>query len=108
MTKTTNEVSTEQKLILALDSMCQAATGPLCRIRGIARCALLALESDSVFRNPECIAEALMAIALEADMAQNDVSVEAEAHGISTLDPAWKKRLEAACRARDINAAKGV
>jgi len=108
MKNSTNEAAAEQELILSLDSMCVTAKGALSRIHGIARCALLALESEAGVRNPEAIAEALMAIALDAEMAHNDVAVEAEAHGICTLDLAWQKRLEARCRAEKTIAARGA
>jgi hypothetical protein len=69
--------------------------GAFSRIRGVAQCALRALETEGGVRDLESIAQALSAIALEAELAHNDMSMEAERHGIQTIDAAWERRLKA-------------
>jgi len=89
------EVKAIHKLESSLDNMHAMASGSLARIRGMARCALRALESPIGARDLESIAEVLKAIAMDADMTYNDVGVEAESNGIKTVDDAWMRRLQA-------------
>lgn len=89
------EVKAIQTLEASLADMHAMASGSLARIRGQARCALRALESPIGARDLESIAEVLQAIAMDADMTYNDVSVEAESNGIKTVDDAWMRRLQA-------------
>ncbi len=93
MKKPINETTTDQTLLISLENMSCTALGALARIRGIAKCALRAMETDSGVRDLEAIAEALKAIILDADMAHNDVGCEAENHGIQTIDKDWERRL---------------
>jgi hypothetical protein len=95
MTKPTNEITATKKLLISLENMSDLARGSLSRIRGIAKCALFAMETDSGVRDLEAIAEALKAIILDADMSHNDVGCEAENHGIQTIDKDWERRLHA-------------
>lgn len=90
-----NEITEEKKLMDALELVHSLASGTLSRIRGIAKCALLSLETPGGVRDLEAIAEALKAIVLDADMTHNDVGVEVEAFGVKTIDPAWERRLKA-------------
>ena len=97
----TNDIAaTEQALMSSLENMHALASGALSRIRGIARCALSSLETESVLSNAEAIAEVLQSIIMDADMAYNDVGCEAERHGIQTTDPLWLKRLDATHQTR--------
>lgn len=107
MEKTTNEPTTENSLRNSLDNMHALANGALSRIHGMARCALRALETEAGVRDLECIAEVLIAIAIDADMAYNDVGAEAERHGIQTINAAWERRLKAMHSARPNHAATG-
>lgn len=91
----TNAITTESKLLNTIETMEALASGSLSRIRGIAKCALRALETESGARDLESIAEALQSIILDADMTHNDVGCEAEHHGIKTVDPSWMNRLQA-------------
>lgn len=95
MTTSKNEITREQKLLSSLDEMHSFASGSLARIRGIAKCALRSLETEDGVRDLAALADALKAIIMDADMTHNDVSCEAENHGIQTIDPAWLKRLNA-------------
>lgn len=99
MTTSTNEITTEQKLLSSLEDMHNIASESLSRIKGISKCALRSLETESGARDLEALAEALTAIILDADMAHNDVGCQAEAHGIQTVDQSWLKRLAAMPRA---------
>lgn len=87
--------STTQALEASLTDMHALSSGALSHIRGVARCALRALETEGGVRDLESLAEAFSVIALEAEMAHNNVGVEAERHGIQTTDAAWKMRLAA-------------
>ena len=86
---------TTQALEASLTDMHALASGALSHICGVARCALRALETEGGARDLESIAQALSAIALEAEMAFDNVGVEAERRGIQTIDPAWQRRLNA-------------
>lgn len=92
--------NTIKSLEATVTDMHALASGTLARIRGMARCALLALESPGMEGRMESIAEVLQAIELDAEMAHNDVGVEAERTGVKTLDDAWMRRLEASAAAR--------
>jgi|JI10StandDraft_1071094.scaffolds.fasta_scaffold276694_4 hypothetical protein len=94
------DTSNESSLFASLVDMHALSSGAFGRIHGIARCALRALETDAGVGDLESIAEALMAIAMDADMVGNDVGVEAEKHGIQTIDGAWERRLNAMGSAR--------
>lgn len=89
------EVKAIQNLESSLTDIHALASGSLERIRGMARCALRALESPRGARDLESIAEVLQAIAMDADAAHNDVGAEAERNGIKTVDDAWMCRLRA-------------
>lgn len=95
MATPTPEISTAKNLLIALEDMHCLAAGSLARIRGIARCAMHSLETESGARDLEALAQALQAIILDAEMTHNDVACEAENHGIQTVDPRWLKRLNA-------------
>lgn len=99
MEQSTNQITPESKLFDSLEMMHCLASGSLSRIRGIAKCALRSLETDTGARDLEAIAEALKAIVLDADMTHNDVGCEAEEHGIQTIDEGWSKRLTAMANA---------
>lgn len=86
---------TIQSLEASATDMHALASGSLARIRGMARCALRALESPRGTCDLESIAEVLQAIAQDADMVHNDVQVEAERCGIKVIDDAWMCRLQA-------------
>lgn len=88
-------MSTNQATFNALETTHRLASGALTRIHGIAQCLLYALETESGARNLTVIAEALAAIALDADLARGDIDFEAEKNGIETIDAAWKRRLNA-------------
>lgn len=103
MAKHTNE----QALFNSLTEVHAMANGAFERIHGIARCALLALETDAGVRDLECIAEVLKSIVIESDGAYNDVAVEAEKHGIQTIDAAWERRLNAIVRRAESSIQKG-
>jgi len=90
-----NGITTEQKIHNSLEDMHNMASGSLSRIRGIAKCALRALETESGTHDLEAIAEALKSIALDADMSHNDIGYTAEKHGIKTTCSAWVARLRA-------------
>jgi hypothetical protein len=90
-----SDVKKIQSLEASLEDMHALASGSLARIRGMARCALRALESPRGAGDIESIAEVLQAIAQDAEMTHNDVSVEAERQGIKTIDDAWMRRLQA-------------
>lgn len=100
MERTTTPNLANQELFSSLTDMHSLASGALSRIRGVARCALRSLETETGARDLEAIAEALTAIALEADMTHNDVGVEAEKHGIETMGKDWSNRMSAMCAAR--------
>ena len=95
--------NTIESLEATVTDMHALACGSLARIRGMARCALLALESPNPAGRMESVAEVLQAIAFDAEMAHNDVEVEAEKAGVKTVDDAWMRRLQASTAAsRDI------
>lgn len=89
------ETPNEQALLSSITDMHALSSGALERIRGVARCALRALETEAGVRDLESIAEALTAIAMDADSVHNDVAVEAEKHGIQTISGSWQRRLNA-------------
>lgn len=89
------EAVTTQSLAAALTDMQALSSGALAHIRGMARCALRALETPSGARDLESIAEVLEAIAQEAEITHNNVGVEAERVGVETHNAAWMRRLEA-------------
>lgn len=101
------ETQNEQNLLSSLTDMHALSSGAFQRIRGIARCALRSLETESGARDLESIADALTAIAMEAAACHNDVSVEAERHSIQTIDVAWRRRLEAMPTERAVPAKTG-
>lgn len=90
-----DELKTIRSLEASVTDMHALASGSLSRIRGMARCALRALESPRGAADLMSIAEVLQAIAMDADMAHNDVSVEAGRCGVNTVDDAWMRRLQA-------------
>lgn len=91
---------TIQSLEASVTDMHALASGALERIRGMARCALHALESPRGASDLESISQVLQAIAQDADMAHNDVGVEAERCGIKTIEDAWMRRLQAMPKAQ--------
>lgn len=86
--------------MISLEDMYNLSSGAFTRLRGISKCALRALETDSGVNDLEAIAEALKAIILDADMSHNDVGCIAEKHGVQTIDKEWMSRLNARSRAR--------
>lgn len=69
----------------------------LSRIHGMAKCALIAMESPSGVQCIESIAQVLMAIVNDAGMAIDTIDGIAGDAGIDTLDdPAWQRRMQAA------------
>lgn len=103
MEKTTTSNPANQELFNSFIDLHAQASGALSRIRGVARCALRSLEAESGARDLESIAEALTAIALEADMSHNDVDVSGQKHGLETMDRAWSNRMAAMYAAQKIN-----
>lgn len=89
------DAKTIRSLEASLKDMHALASGSMERIRGMARCALHALESPRGARDLESIAEVLQAIALDAEIARDNVSAEAECQGIKIIDDAWVRRLQA-------------
>jgi hypothetical protein len=71
------------------------SSGALEGIRGMARCALLALESPRGVGDLQSIAEVLQAIVTNADQGHNDVDCVAEEAGVKVQDSAWMARLHA-------------
>lgn len=98
MDKSTNEIKAEQRLLTALEDMHNLSSGSLSRVKGIAKCAVRALETDSGARDLEAIAQALKSIIMDAETTANDVGCLAEQNGIQTVDKDWMRRLKAAPR----------
>lgn len=89
------DAKTIRSLEASLKDMHALASGSLARIRGMARCGLHSLESPSGARDLESLAEVLQAIALDAEIASDNVNAEAECQGIKIIDDAWVRRLHA-------------
>lgn len=90
------EGNTIKSLETAVADLHTCASESLLRIHGMARCALLALETTQGVRSTECIAEVLAAIVNEVDIVSNSVDGIAGDVGVDTIDPAWRRRLQAA------------
>jgi hypothetical protein len=96
-----DKVTPEEKLLSSMEDAHSLASGALSRIHGISKCALRSLETDAGVRDLEAIAEALKAIALDADMARDSIGAIAEEHGIQTTSKEWRIRLKAMAGARE-------
>jgi hypothetical protein len=92
-----NSIRSLETTIVDMHAM---ACGSLSRIRGMARCALFALESPSMALDIERLAEVLQAIAIDAEITHNDVCVEAEGAGTKATDSSRMRRLDARVAAR--------
>ncbi len=95
------EPTTVAPLEVALGEVHVLASGALARIRGMALCALRALETPGGVVDLESLAEVLQAIAADSCEARHEVDATAEAAGIKTVADAWIRRLDAIVAARD-------
>ena len=104
---TSVKASNEEDLLNSLTDMYALSSGALERTRGIARCALRALETDAGVSDLEAIAGALLAIIVDVDSVHGCVSVEAEKHGIQTIEESWNRRLQAMANRPKLSAQNG-
>ena len=93
------EAKSKKEIFDALETVHLFASGALERIAGIARCALHSLESVSGAADLEAVAQALKAIAMDAQGTDNDISMEAERCGVQTIDEQRERRFTAMCKA---------
>jgi hypothetical protein len=94
------EGNTIESLEAAVTDMHIAAYESMTHVRGMARCALLAMETPGV--SIECIAGVLEAIISSVDIAKNSVDYVAGEAGVNTLDPHWLRRIDAREKEREL------
>lgn len=90
MLKEGNTIASLEDAIVELHT---CASESMTRVHGMARCALLAMESPHV--SLECIAEVLQAIICDIDIASNSVDCIADDAGVNTIDQSWLRRIDA-------------